>query len=291
MVSTLERKSKVLYDQYLTTSKVRYLAPESRYRYLRLVNSFLMYTSGELDRDTLLYFMSTLEEHSASYQKWAYQVLKGFYEVTLGKDSWPLHPRELPPSVEPKRPYLETDEAEQLLSLARPDPLDYAIFRLGLVTGIRKREIRELNLSDYNSPRLAVDTRKHGERRVRTLDVETVNALDDYIAGPRMFWDGKYKGRDAPLFLSPTGNRMADSTLGKRFGTYMRSIGKPKGTGLHSLRRTVVTFEAEGGMTDMELQKLHGWKSNKMPAIYARLKPAKLEKQAYEANPLIGGGK
>jgi len=41
-------------------------------------------------------------------------------------------------------------------------------------------------------------------------------------------------------------------------------------------------------MDAIRLQDLHGWKSSEMPAIYARLNPVKLEKEAYEANPLIG---
>jgi len=47
--------------------------------------------------------------------------------------------------------------------------------------------------------------------------------------------------------------------------------------------------EAEGGMDSMRIQKLHGWKSSRMPEIYARLKPAKLEEESYGTNPLIGG--
>jgi len=276
------------YDVYLQSSRVRYASPETRYRYLWVVNSFLRYTDENLDQEKLMEFMRSLEEHSTSYQRWIYQILKGFYEEVGEK--WPLHPRDLPPSVEPERPYLETDEAQQLMELAKANPLDYAIFRLVLVTGIRKREVRDLNVSDYNPPRVIIRTRKHGEVRVRTLDVETVEALDAYVNGKRKWWSGKYRGRDAPLFLSSRGDRLPDSTLTKKFSTYMRMIGKPKGCGLHSLRRTVVTWEAEGKMTDMEIQKLHGWKSPMMPAIYARLKPARLEKESYKVNPLISKG-
>lgn len=286
MVVTLA--SSRLYDIYLQSSRVRYASPETKYRYLRVVSSFLRYTDEDLSQEKLVEFMHSLEKHSTSYQRWIYQILKGFYEEV--EEKWPLHPRDLPPSVEPERPYLETDEAQLLMKLAKADPLDYAIFRLVLVTGIRKREVRELNIKDYDPPRVTIRTRKHGEVRVRTLDVETVEALDTYVNGRRKWWRGKYKGQDAPLFLSNNGKRLPDSTLAKKFSTYMRVIGKPKGCGLHSMRRTVVTWEAEGKMTDMEIQKLHGWKSPMMPAIYARLKPAKLEKESYGVNPLISKG-
>ena len=279
------------YRQYVDSRKIRRLVPEARYRYLRVVNSLLMYTDGDMNKEKVLGFLGELEEkNSPNYVRWAFQITRGFFKIVYGEEKWKdleIDTDDLPSEVEPERPYLETDDAQQLLRLAKADPLDYAMFRLVLITGIRKRELRDLNLSDYSPPRIRIETKKHGERRVRTLDVDTVNALDDYIAGPRIFWDGKYKGRDAPLFLSPRGGRMPDTTLGKRFSRYMRTIGKSKGCGMHSLRRTCVTWEAEGGMTDMKIQELHGWKSSQMPAIYARLKPAKLEKESYEVNPLI----
>jgi len=287
MVSTLNPE----YHQYVESRKIRRLVPESRYRYLRVVNSLLMYTDGDMSKEKVLGFLGELEEKtSPNYVRWAFQITRGFFKIVYGEEKWKdleIDTDDLPSEVEPERPYLETDDAQQLLRLAKADPLDYAMFRLVLITGIRKRELRDLNLSDYSPPRIRIETKKHGERRVRTLDVDTVNALDNYIAGPRIFWDGKYKGRDAPLFLSPRGRRMPDTTLSKKFARYMRAIGKSKGCGMHSLRRTCVTWEAEGGMTDMKIQKLHGWKSSQMPSIYARLKPAKLEEESYEANPLI----
>ena len=280
------------YRQYVNSKKIQRLVPETRYRYLRVVNSLLMYTNGNPNKENIISYLVSLEDNSsANYIRWAFQVVRGFFKIVWGEEAWEaleIDISDLPDEIEPERPYLEADEAKRLLELAKDDLLDYAMFRLDLVTGIRKRELRELNLSDYNPPRLKIETKKHGERRVRTLDEETVRALNDYIAGPRSFWNGKYKGRDAPLFLSPRGDRMPDSTLTKKFRAYMEALGKPKGCGMHSLRRSVVTWEAEGGMDTMRIQKLHGWKSSRMPEIYARLKPAKLEEESYGSNPLIG---
>ena len=288
MVSTLSTE----YRKYVGNKKIQRLVPETRYRYLRVVDSLLMYTNGVLTQEKIsAYFTSLEDNNSANYIRWAFQVVRGFFKIVRSEEEWNklnIDIGDLPNETEPERPYLETDEAQLLLKLAGSNPLDYAMFRLDLVTGIRKRELRELNLSDYTPPRLKIETKKHGERRVRTLDEDTVKALDDYIAGPRTYWNGKYGRKDAPLFLSPRGNRMPDSTLTKIFRGYMRLIGKPKGCGIHSLRRSVVTWEAEGGMDTMRIQKLHGWKSSRMPEIYARLKPAKLEEESYEVNPLIG---
>ena len=290
MASTLKVEDRPeveeLRSTYLTSRRMQFLTPETKYRYVRIVNKFLRETGGEVDRDHLLKFFDTLGKFSTGYQRWAYQVLKSFYDI-VGLD-WPLIPRDLPPEVEPNRPYLEQDEAEKLLTLAQNNPLDHAMLRLVLVTGIRKVELRELDLQDYSPPRIAVDTKKHGERRVRTLDVDTVNAINAYIEGPRSHWGRRWKDSPrSPLFLSPRGGRLPDSTLTKWFRRYADRLGKPKGCGMHSLRRTVVTFEASGGMDSMRLQKLHGWKSPRMPEIYSRLKPEVLEKEAYEANPLV----
>jgi len=281
------------YKTYLNNKKIQRLVPETQYRYLRVVNSLLMYTEEKLTQEKISeYFVHLEENNSPNYIRWAFQVVRGFFKIVRSEEEWNslnIDIGDLPGETEPERPYLETDEAQLLLKLAGNNPLDYAMFRLDLVTGIRKRELRDLNLSDYNPPRLKIETKKHGERRVRTLDPETVKALDEYIAGPRLYWNGKYGRGDAPLFLSPRGDRMPDSTLTKIFRGYMRLIGKPKGTGMHSLRRTCVTWEASSGMDSMRIQKLHGWKSARMPEIYSRLKPEVLEKESYEGNPLIGG--
>ena len=287
MVTTLSPD----YKRYVESKKIQRLVPETRYRYLRVVNSLLVYTKGDLSGEKISdYFVHLEENNSANYIRWAFQVVRGFFKIVRSEEEWNklnIDIGDLPREEEPERPYLETDEAEELLRQAKPTPLDYAMFRLALITGIRKRELRDLNLSSYSPPRLRIETKKGGERRIRTLDVDTVKALDDYIAGPRTYWNGKYGRGDAPLFLSPRGDRMPDSTLTKIFRGYMRLIGKPKGTGMHSLRRSVVTWEAESGMDVMRIQKLHGWKSSRMPEIYARLKPAKLEEESYQANPLI----
>jgi len=282
---TSRGRSTSLYRKYLESDNLRYVDPQTKYRYLRLVNIFLRYIHDDFGRESLLGFLRDREELSPSYRRWEYQVLKGFYKVCNLK--WPLHPRDLPYKGEPERPYLETEEAEKFLELARGDPLDYAMFRLALITGIRKRELRELNLEDYSPPRITIYTRKHGEKRVRTLDVETVGAIASYVAGPRKHWSGRYRGRSGPLFLSPTGIRLPDSTLTKWFARYMRAIGKPKGCGMHSLRRTCVTWESNAGLDTIRLQKLHGWKSARMPEVYSRLKPEQIEREAYMGNPLI----
>ena len=281
------------YKHYVDNKKIQRLVPETRYRYLRVVNSLLAYTGGKLNKEKISdYFVYLEENNSPNYIRWAFQVVRGFYKIVHSEEEWNslnIDMGDLPGETEPERPYLETDEAQLLLKLAGNNLMDYAMFRLDLVTGIRKRELRELNLSDYTPPRLRIETKKHGERRVRTLDVDTVKALDDYIKGPRTYWNGKHRGKDAPLFLSPRGNRLPDSTLTKIFRGYMKVMKKPKGTGMHSLRRTCVTWEASAGMDSMRIQKLHGWKSARMPEIYARLKPAKLEEESYLSNPLIGG--
>ena len=232
-------------------------------------------------------YLRDREEHQPGSVKWAYQILKGFYNETGKK--WPLHPKDVDGGPEPKRPFLETEEAEAFMEMAKGNTQDYAMFRLVLITGIRKKELRELNVGDFRYPRISIETAKGGERRIRTLDDETADAIRKYVNGPRMIWGGRNNKPDSPLFLSPTGRRLPESTLTKWFRRYMRMLGKPKGCGMHALRRTVVTWEAGSGMTDLEIQKLHGWKSSKMPSVYARLKPEVLEREAYEANPLIRG--
>jgi len=277
-----------LYKEYLETLTRRQVNPETRTQYLRVIDSFLKTTDWDLSREAFLNYLKFLQtSKTANHIRWNYEIIHGFYKV-LGVKI-PVDLKELPQATEPQRPYLETDEAEKLMEMAKSNITDYAILRLVSVTGIRKRELRELNLSDYDRPRLIIRTRKHGEQRIRTLDEDTLDAIDAYVNGPRTIWDGNPRKpkTDEPLFISPTGIRLVDSTLTKKFAMYARALGKPMRTGFHSLRRSVVTWEAESGMNDMEIQKLHGWKSNQMPSIYARLKPAKLELASYAGNPLI----
>jgi len=272
---------------YTGSKRVQRAELETQYRYLRAVKRFLKFTEGDLSEESITKFLHHIEDEvSPTHARWVYPVLKGAYEEWDQK--WKLHPKDLPYGGKPSRPYLETHEAEQLLSLARNDLLDSAMFRLVMITGIRKRELIDINMGDFHPPVINIITRKHGEDRVRTLDQETVEVINRYVNGPRKVWDRKWKGRgDSPLFLSHTGIRFPASSLTKYFRRYMDVLGKTGSIGMHSLRRTVVTWESLAGMDTMRIQKLHGWKSPAMVEIYSRLKPEVLEKEAYAGNPLI----
>lgn len=132
-------------------------------------------------------------------------------------------------------------------------------------------------LIDYSSPHLVVRTAKGGDRRVRTLDDDTITALNSYLA--------VRKSKDPHLFVSEQGITFSVTTLGNRFRKIARASGFDKHIGLHAMRRGVTTWLFQAGMRERELQELMGWKSITMPSQYVQLVPGVIEEKAQALHP------
>jgi len=262
--------------------KFRGLAPESMYRYLRVAQMYLD-SGGDFSRASVLQFVEIkLNKSAGTYRRWCFDVLKRFF--TSCEKPWPFRPNEGPHPSEPKRPYLTKEQAHALLELSKKSVLDHALFRLAAITGARRAELAAIQVADLAKQNggmvLHIQAKKHGGRRNLPLDGETAEAVER--------WLSLRGGSPGPLFCHISGRGLSPDELGARFRAYRRALGLPEGTGLHAMRRGVVTWLYQAGMGERELQQWGGWKSPHMPHAYIQLEDDEVTGKAMSLNPIAG---
>ena len=257
-------------------------------KYLRVAESFLDAHPGEepFEKRHVQGYLANLRRRGLreGAVRWTYYVLRTFFRAL--DRPWPkgLKP---PRAEEPEVPVLSLEEMRRLEEAARRrGPRDYALIRLENVVGLRRVEIRNLNISDYQKPYLRVVTAKGGNVVWRLLDPETCRALDEWIRVRRR------KRRQADpeaLFIRGThGPRLSLRGLSHIFKQIREEAGiKAPGAGFHAVRRGRVTMLHERGMTGPELTKEWGWKSNSTVQTYIRLSKAKVERKLMEIDPFF----
>lgn len=207
---------------------------------------------------------------------------------------WEFEREEIPKKISPRRPFYTEADLRHLLKCSssrkniyrydgrhrRTRLRDHAMFRVAVILGVRKNELRKLNRSDFRPPLLYISTSKGGESLWRTLDPETIRIIKKYLAA---------RTDDHPaLFVSSRSKRLAASTLDYVQARMKQAAGIniPR-AGWHAIRRGVTTLEHNGGMSETELMAIRGWKTREMPSIYCRLMPAEVEKKAQRINPFF----
>ena len=118
--------------------------------------------------------------------RWNYYVVKSFFRA-LGHP-WPFDQGEVPKAEENEdvpvftpEEMLALEEAAKGWRDAETAARNYAIVRLENAIGLRRRELHNLNMDDYDKPHIRVQTLKGGRTVRRALDPETCRALDMWI--------------------------------------------------------------------------------------------------------------
>jgi len=161
---------------------------------------------------------------------------------------------------------------------------NYAIVRLENSVGLRRGEIRNLNISDYRKPHLRVKTLKGGRIVYRSLDPETCRALDEWIRIRRR--KRRQEDPDALFIRGTHGPRLSLGGLSYVFAEVRRRAGidKPR-AGFHASRRGRVTDLNRHGVSAPQLTEEWGWKSPQTVNTYIRLSKREVEKAIQEAHP------
>ncbi|RLJ01240.1 MAG: hypothetical protein DRP08_05760 [Candidatus Aenigmatarchaeota archaeon] len=222
---------------------------------------------------------------ATSARTFAY-VLSGFFKKVGWP--WPLERKEIPRGRPHRRPFYTEEEMELLLETAkRMGPKEYAIVRLARLLGLRRIEIRMLNVEDYQPPHLYIRAAKHGVSRWRRLDEETCRAIEEYLK-----WRGKRKER--ALFLSGRrGGRITLRSLTRLLNRVRKEAGlyeKKPWAGFHAFRRGLVTELHKLGVSEKELQEWMGWQTPFMPHEYIRLVPTEVEEKITKVHPIYRRG-
>jgi integrase/recombinase XerC len=165
------------------------------------------------------------------------------YQLTLPKTS-----------TIPRRP-LTQNEIDQLFTLSRNDPMNYAIFRIAYHTSARANEICNIDLNHINRDEKEITLYNEKAKRWETIPVseECITAIDNYLT-----IRGKTKGKDSQnaLFINRFGKRIQYRSVLDNFHRYGVKLKLNRTLHPHLIRHTTITQLAEQGKSVFEIQTI-----------------------------------
>jgi integrase/recombinase XerD len=180
-------------------------------------------------------------------------------------------------------PHRVFTEKEMEAILSAPDtgtPVglrDRAALELLYSTGIRSRELFNLNLYDVNyiEGTLTIHFGKGGKSRVVPVGRTALEYVGRYVntARPRIIRDS----REPALFVSWMGRRMGNGSLNYRARSYAQRAGVGRCFGLHAFRHAFATHMIRGGADVQLVQAMLGHTTIVTTQIYTRVCPVDLK--------------
>jgi integrase len=160
---------------------------------------------------------------------------------------------------------------------------DAAVFKVAYGYGLRRNEVRMLDVADFGRNPHAVEFGEYGvcqvrfgkakkgsppkRRTVLTVWPWTGEILDQWLGEARPLMPEA--GGSAALWPSERGRRVGLSALNKRFCEYRAALGLDAGLDFHSLRRSYVTHLIEDGWDALFVQQQVGHEHASTTAIYS----------------------
>jgi len=195
------------------------------------------------------------------------------------------------------RPYLEGIKAKEELRKRRQNKSywlkrsrnklftakrDYAILNLFYSSGIRLKELVNLDMKDLDFKRgIAKVLGKGNREREATLTNETIKILQNYLKA-RQVWKGN---KSRALFLSRTGSRITKMNIQRNIERYGEGAGIDKKVTPHMIRHSIATHFLNNGMDIRRIQGFLGHKSLASTQIYTSLVSDKQKEEINRLHP------
>lgn len=195
------------------------------------------------------------------------------------------------------RPYLEGIKAKEELKKRRQNKSywikrsrnklftakrDHAILNLFYSSGIRLKELVNLNIKDLDFKRgIAKVLGKGNQERESTLTNEAIKILQNYLKA-RQVWKGN---KSKALFLSRTGKRITKMNIQRNIERYGSEAGIDKKITPHMLRHSIATHFLDAGMDIRRIQGFLGHKSLASTQIYTSLVSDKQKEEINRLHP------
>jgi len=145
---------------------------------------------------------------------------------------------------------------------------DYAILHLFYSSGIRLKELINLDLNNIDFKRGIVKVLGKGNReREATLTNEAIKILQSYLKA-RQVWKGN---KSRAIFLSRTGTRITKMNVQRNVERYGIEAGIAKKVTPHMLRHSIATHYLNAGMDIRKIQNFLGHESLASTQIYTHL--------------------
>lgn len=145
---------------------------------------------------------------------------------------------------------------------------DYAILNLFYSSGIRLKELVNLDLNDIDFKRGLVRVLGKGNReREATLTNEAIKILQNYLKA-RALWKGN---KSQAVFLSRTGSRITKMNIQRNIERYGKEAGILRKVHPHMLRHSIATHLLNNNMDIRKIQSFLGHSSLASTQIYTHL--------------------
>ena len=213
---------------------------------------------------------------------------KGYVDVNpLAGMSAPRKDRYLPA-------HLSVDETHDLLTQEFPDDekgrRDRALLELFYSTGIRLRELTDLNREDIDFTQALIKVRGKGRReRIVPVGAPALSALRSYL-DLQTENSRKGVGGKSPLIRGQNDRRIHPRTVERILDKYIVSAGIAKKIGPHALRHSFATHLLDAGADLRSIQELLGHKSLSTTQRYTAVNVSRLMEIYDQAHPQGRGG-
>lgn len=158
---------------------------------------------------------------------------------------------------------LSPDQVDRLLE--SPDPAtavgrrDRALLELLYATGCRASEVSAMRLPDVHLGENFCNCRGKGNKeRVVPLGRRAIDALRQWIDGPRLDFAAHAATKPAWVLLSSRGNRLSRMRIWEIVRLHAERAGVPSDIGPHTLRHSFATHLVAGGVDLRHVQEMLG---------------------------------
>ena len=211
---------------------------------------------AETTRDEVASFLESLRGLKAATKRRKLDCLSSFFRYAMTKGHINHNPVEgVPrPKKEGRLPtWLAQDDIQALQAVVK-NTRERAILLTFLLAGLRRQELINLNLGDFDQSGKLLHIRAGNGRKDRLFPVAAAvdQALTSYL--------GERPGTDCDaLFVNRRSRRLHVSSLQRMMQRWLRQAGlEHKGYTIHSLRHTFATQALHAGVDLRTLQELLG---------------------------------
>jgi len=184
--------------------------------------------------------------------------------------------------------FVNEDMAEKLMDAPANDSFiglrDRAMLELFYSTGMRLRELVNINLDDFHTEsQLIKVTGKGGKERLIPYGKRAQFSIEKFL---------KFRGIQlsakevlVPLFINSKGKRISPRTVQRRIKMYLKTVADGERFGPHTLRHSFATHLLSRGADIRAVQELLGHSSLSSTQIYTHIQPGKMKKVHQQAHP------
>ena len=248
---------------------------------------------GDVDKIAIRHFLGKEFEEGYSSKTVARRLasVKSFFKYLLKieeiQDNPVIHIK-TPKTPKSLPVYVNEDIVEKLMDAPASDSFiglrDRAMLELFYSTGMRLRELVNINLNDFHTKsQLIKVTGKGGKERLIPYGKRAQFSIEKFLefCGVQL----SEKEDIVPLFINSKGKRISPRTVQRRIKMYLKTVTDGERFGPHTLRHSFATHLLSRGADIRAVQELLGHSSLSSTQIYTHIQPEKMKKVHQQAHP------